>query len=576
MKQLITCILLVSGTICGLHAQDKIVLRNERTIEVRVQRILENRVEYTYPGETSIYERPKSAISYILYEDGRKEVFDESARASSDNRSSSTRETSSARTSGNSASSTGNRLSNDDEIFWQDVKTTFMESEVSGMSRLKRISAVSDVSYKDAIQQLKKKAAAIGGTTILVMDVPESDSGNDIEVIGIAYRDENMEYAPRSANERNTVPVESSSNIRRRRIAQQMESYNNESNLTFNGNTKSASQSDRSSSSRQTSSRDNASSRQTYNNEDSPDAIYLMNGRVVRGIIEEFEPDDFVSLRTPTGKVYEYSMDDVKRISRGLARSSGKSSASAKKTQSRSSSGYEDEDDRYENRRSSSRRSDDGYSNYSVSGYKGTFDLGYNLPMGGTGEKGNFEINTSHGYQLNEYLFVGIGAGLHMYNARDAKMTDPKSYPQYVPKPGTSSDAKITPFDSVTYMHAVDSSYMTLPVFIDVRGYYPLQNSAITPFATFRFGYAFNLSDGFGGMGLYMNPAIGIKYQISPMIGINFSVGYSYQSYGGIPGKNGDGGYGYYYFKDEAGKTGNIKYEAKGAGGISLKLGVEF
>ncbi len=576
MKYLITCILLLSGAICGLHAQDKIALRNGRSIEVHVQRNFEDRVEYTYPGETSVYERPKSAIAYILYEDGRKEIFDESMRTPPADRNSSARNSSSGATSGSRASSAKNRLSNDDEISWQDVKTTFMESEVSGMSRLKRISAISGVSYKDAIQQLKKKAAAIGGTTILVMDVPESDSGNDIEVIGIAYRDENMEYTPRNASERSTVPVESSSNIRRRRIARQMESYNNESNLTFNDEAGNSSQSNRSSSSRQTSSQDNTPSRQTYANEDSPDAIYLMSGRVIRGTIEEFEPDDFVSVRTPTGKVYEYSMDDVKRVSHGSARNSKKSSsASAKKTQSRSSSGYEKDDDRYDNRRSSSRYNENK-NNYGVSGYKGILDVGYNLPMGGTGEKGNLEINTSHGYKLNEYLFVGAGIGLHIYNARDAKMTDPNSYPQYIPKPGTSSSEKITPFDSVTYMRAVDSSYMTMPIFLDVRGYYPLQNSAITPFAMFRVGYAFNLSDGFGGMGLFMNPAIGIKYQISPMIGINFSIGYSYQSYGGIPGINGDGGYGYYYFKDKAGKDNNVKYEAKGAGGINLKLGVEF
>ena len=57
---------------------DKIVLRNGRTIEVNVQRSLDTSIEYIYPGETSLYERPKSAISHILYGDGRKEFFNES------------------------------------------------------------------------------------------------------------------------------------------------------------------------------------------------------------------------------------------------------------------------------------------------------------------------------------------------------------------------------------------------------------------------------------------------------------------------------------------------------------------
>ncbi|MDR1525012.1 MAG: hypothetical protein LBS79_07155 [Tannerella sp.] len=551
MKHFAICILLTLGAAYNLQAQDKIVLRNGRTIEVRVQRSLENRVEYTYLGETSVYERPKTAISYILYEDGRKEICDDTLRESApDNRSSSSNRASSS--SGQRASgrppATGNSLPNEDGISWQDVKTTFAESDVRGMTRLNRISAMSSVSYKDAIQQLKKKAAAIGGTMILVMDVPENGEGEDIEVIGIAYRDENMQYTPGSASNRsNAAPVESSSNVRRRRIAQQMESYNNESDLQYEDNTDNTSRNTRAAS-RQTPS----TSRQTSGGGNTPDAVYLTSGRVIKGVIEEFEPDDFVSIRTPAGKVYEYSMDDVKRVSRGAAPQSS----------SRGSSRYKD-DDRYGDRSSS----EDGYK---ISGYKGIVDAGYNLAIGGTGERGAFEINTSHGYRINEYLFVGAGVGLHIYNARDINLKDTASYPQYV---GIQTNGIIRPTDSVTYMHAVDSSYMTLPIFLDIRGYYPIPNSPITPFAMFRLGYAFNLSDGFGGMGLYMNPAVGIKYQVAPKIGINFSIGYAYQNYGGIPA---NGGYGYYYYKDRAGKAGNVKYEAKGAGGFSLKLGVEF
>ena len=84
-----------------------------------------------------------------------------------------------------------------------------------------------------------------------------------------------------------------------------------------------------------------------------------------------------------------------------------------------------------------------------------------------------------------------------------------------------------------------------------------------------RLGFSFNLSDGFSGMGLYMNPAVGVLYQVSPKLGINFSVGYSMQNYGGIPV---EGGYGYHYIKDKT----NTKYNASNAGGITFKLGVEF
>ncbi|MDR1723813.1 MAG: DUF4156 domain-containing protein, partial [Tannerella sp.] len=397
MKHCFFCFLLLMGAVTSLQAQDKIVLRNGRTIEVKVQRSFEDRVEYTYPGETSVYERPKSAISYIQYEDGRKEICDESLRVQD-------RNTQSRASSSRPSTTTRNRLSSDDDIFWQDVKTTFSEDDVAGMKRLNRISATSGVSFKDAITQLKKKAAAIGGTIILIMNIPESEDGEDIQVMGIAYRDENMEYTPRSASERTAAPTESSSNQRRRRIAQQMERYDNDSR--FEANTQPARPSQ--STARGTASRSAGST--TRPPEEAPDAVYLLNGRVVRGTIEEYEPDDFVSIRNTAGRVQEFSMDDVKTISRGAAASTSKRATASR--------GYED-DAKYTRRQSAYEERDRYYDDGGfVSGYRGFFDFGYDIPMPAIAEKGNFEINTSHGYQINEYLFVGAGVGLHIYNAR--------------------------------------------------------------------------------------------------------------------------------------------------------------
>ena len=574
MKYTIICFLFFIGVSNYLHAQDKLVLRNGRTVEVKVQRSTEDYVFYTYPGETLIYERPKSVISYILFADGRREYFDDSQRVTNNN---ATNRASTGNSSSNRAASPSNRAvssSNrdrvvDEEVYWQDVKTAFSETEVKGMTRLNRVSAKSSVSLKDAMQQLKKKAAELGGNIVLVMDIPEND---DIEVMGIVYKDNNTGYAQRNTNERNNAPVESSSNTRRRQIAQQMESYNNESQLEFDDYSQSSRNSASARSNAQSSRNNNTQSRQTNKPAEESDAVYLLNGRVIKGTVEEFEPDDFVSIRTSNGRVYEFSMDDVKRVSQSSGGNNRRPSApernaSASSNRGNSSRYEEDRYERYSNNRSSAQRYNNEYDDYPVSGYKGFFDAGYNLPMGKTGEKGSFEFNTSHGYQMNEFLFVGAGAGLHIYNARDTAMKNPANFPHYVGN--IDSKGKIKPTDSVTYMRAVDSSFMTLPIFLDIRGYLPLQNSKITPYAMLRFGYAFNLSDGFKGMGMYLNPAVGIKYSISPMIGINFSVGYSYQSYGGIPKV---GGYGYYYIKD----TSKTKYEAKGAGGISLKLGIEF
>jgi hypothetical protein len=577
----ILSLLLFCGTTFVVNAQDKLVLRNGRSIEVNIQRSLEDRVEYTYPGEATVYERPKSAISYILYENGRKEICDESLRAAENasQRRQTTPTTSNSQTTARVAPTRSNSQTNSDGVFWQDVKTTFMTSDVDNLTRLQRVSATSNVSYKDAILKLKKKAAEIGGTMVLVMDDPDSTNGEQIEVIGIAYRDDSREVtAPASTvsrertNTNTNTPAENASNSRRRRILQQMDGYNNDSRPEPVDNTVSQPRTERN---QPAATNRNSQKEDSYNDVSSaPDAIYLLSGRVIRGTIEEFEPDDFVSIRSESGKVYEYSMDDVRRVQRGsAARTNSSSRQSANKqqnanTQRRTNSvDYEDNDDyasrNSNNNRRTSRYDEDYYdAGGSVSGYKGTFDLGYTLPIG-VGEKGRFEVHTSHGYQLNDYLFVGVGVGLHIYSARDPLLKTnmgKEKYPQYV----NNDKYKM---DSVTYMHAVDSSFMTLPIFLDVRGYYPM--GKISPFVMFRLGYSFNLTDGFGGMGLYMNPAVGIKYNMSPKLGVALSLGYSVQGYGGIPT---DGGYGFYYIKDRTG----LPYEAKNAGGFTLKLGVEF
>ena len=592
MRYTLFCFLFFIGVTNCLYAQDRIVTRSGRTYDVKIDRIDDENVRYTYPPDVRIYLQPKTAISYIQYADGRREFFDGTQQRAADNNTTS-RVSSGATTPGRvSSTAANNRLLSDDdeedENFWQDVKTTFTESDVKGMVRLNRITASSDVSYRDAIQQLKRKAAAIGGTNILVMDVPENEV---IEIIGVVYRDEKTRGVQRNANTRSNAPVESSADVRRRRIAQQMESYHDESSLEYDDyskNTRNAPTSSRGNAQPERGntqpSRGNAQPVRDNNtrpsnqpfDEDEPDAVFLMNGRVIKGIIEEYDPEDFVSIRISNGRVYEYAMDEVKRVSQtssGYSNNNNnrRSSAPARNANEPSPRGGSKFDDRYNNsKRQSSSRYDDyddyGDYEYSASGYRGIFDVGFNVAMGKTGERSNFEINTSHGYRINEYLFAGAGLGLHIYSARDSLMKNPNVYPHYA---GTVTGGKINLGDTAIYIHAVDSSYLTLPIFLDFRGYLPLQNDKIAPFIMFRFGYAFNLSDGFSGMGIYLNPAVGLKIKFSPQFGAHFSLGYAYQSYGGIPK---EGGYGYWYIKDSS----NDKYEAKGAGGISLKLGIEF
>ncbi|MDR3308500.1 MAG: hypothetical protein LBS80_00915 [Tannerella sp.] len=564
MKQIVICFLLLIGTATTLHSQDKLVLISGKTIDVKVQQVLDDIVKYTYPGEIDMYQRPKSGIAYILYANGKKDTFDKNYRDKETGSSATASSRSSAATSRSSAESS--RLSSDDGIPWQDVKTTFSEADVSKMKRLQRISAVSTVSYKDAVQQLKKKAAAIGGTIILIMDVPENAESSETEVMGIAYRDEASEYTPKTSNERTSTPVENSANARRRRIAQQLDSYNSEADIQPVQSTRSSSNSTSTRQQQSAAQRETAAESQTFDNDDSPDAVYLLSGRIIHGTIQEYDPEDFVSIRTPTGKVSEFSMDDVKRVVRGKGNQSAARAGSSKQQSGQ---------------RGSRQNYDDGYGNGAfTSGYKGTFNAGYNLAMG-VAEKGSFGFHTSHGYQLNEYLYVGVGAGLNFNLPRDPTMQLDASTVKYIKDDRYQSvQGHFTPVDSLTYMYGADTMYMTVPIFLDVRGYLPMENLPITPFAMLRVGYTFNLSDGFGGMGLFVNPAIGASYQLTPRIGLNFSIGYMRQSLGVIKNGYRVGNdvydlpkYGFYY--EDATKSGQ-KLHNTATHGISLQLGVEF
>lgn len=50
------------------------------------------------------------------------------------------------------------------------------------------------------------------------------------------------------------------------------------------------------------------------------------------------------------------------------------------------------------------------------SGYKGHVEAGYSVGIGDY-DFGRFEVNTTHGYQVNPYIFLGAGTGLHFMSS---------------------------------------------------------------------------------------------------------------------------------------------------------------
>ena len=55
--------------------------------------------------------------------------------------------------------------------------------------------------------------------------------------------------------------------------------------------------------------------------------------------------------------------------------------------------------------------------------YRGYVDAGYSVGIGDY-DFGRYEVNTSHDYQINPYLFIGAGTGLHFMASYKTKDMD--------------------------------------------------------------------------------------------------------------------------------------------------------
>lgn len=97
-------------------------------------------------------------------------------------------------------------------------------------------------------------------------------------------------------------------------------------------------------------------------------------------------------------------------------------------------------------------------------------------------------ISTSHGYQLNPYIFLGGGVAYHYYN----------------------SDY----FDG----------HSAVPVFANFR--VNMNSNKISPFFDAKVGYSAGDFEG-----VYASPSFGVRIGLKENLGINFSVGYTAQGF---------------------------------------------
>ena len=116
-------------------------------------------------------------------------------------------------------------------------------------------------------------------------------------------------------------------------------------------------------------------------------------------------------------------------------------------------------------------------------GYKGFFEIGNIRDFNDYGAD-RMEFTTSHGFQVNQYLFLGVGVGLNYYN---------------------------------------DMNVVGIPIFGQFR--VTPSEGKITPYLDAKIGYSECQVEGF-----YLSPTIGVRCAVGEKCGIYLGVGYSLQS----------------------------------------------
>lgn len=174
------------------------------------------------------------------------------------------------------------------------------------------------------------------------------------------------------------------------------------------------------------------------------EVVYLKNGSVIRGTVIEQAPGAYIKVQTSDGSVFAYNYSDVEKIV--------KDSTVAKSN--RSNSGLR-------------------------LGYKGFVDMGYSVSVDDYSVD-RIEFSTTHGVQINKYIFAGAGVGVNYFY--DAEVV---GVPIYAAARYTALDTRITPFVDARVGYAVG----------DVEGLYASLNIG----CRFRMGNksAFNASIGY-------------------------------------------------------------------------------
>lgn len=207
------------------------------------------------------------------------------------------------------------------------------------------------------------------------------------------------------------------------------------------------------------------------------EVVYTKNGSVVRGVITEMKPNESLKIETADGNVFVFPMREVEKITKEPV---------------------------WEVPRHPHHPSFRQPIPYDVRGYRGFLEAGVAAGIGDYALT-RLEVNTSHGYQFNPYLFVGGGLGIHYY---------------------------------------FDVSDVLIPIFADCR--VNVLPGRISPYIDFKLGYSVGVSDGPYGAGLFLAPGIGARFELADRAhAIRAGLGFSMQQATATYYSSG-----YYYYQD--------------------------
>jgi hypothetical protein len=218
------------------------------------------------------------------------------------------------------------------------------------------------------------------------------------------------------------------------------------------------------------------------------EVVYLKNGSVIKGVIIEQVPNVSLKIKTGDGSLIICQMNEVEKIIK----------------EERYTRDYRTDIDNRKAARNT------------LKGYKGFIDFGYIVDLSDY-DANKVEISTSHGYQFNNYFYLGGGVAADFYT---------------------------------------DADLIAVPIFVDFRANFI--NKKVTPFADIKTGYSVGDVEG-----AYVSTGIGVRFSLKGKKAINLKLEYNYQQH------NDHGDYSYnnnYYSYD-------YDYDLEGLG---FKVGFEF